>query len=76
VEELDPFLETEIKAMGYGAIHGKDLIPSIGELTPTIVRNSLSKIVTGREAHAPRTLFPTEDLPSVPDAPTGRCSMR
>ena len=29
VEELDPFLENEIKALGYKVFHGKDLIPNI-----------------------------------------------
>ena len=34
VEELDPFLETEIRAMGYKVWHGKDLIPNMYELSP------------------------------------------
>ncbi len=41
VEELDPFFETEIKAMGFKVWHGKDLIPTIGELTPAIIERSL-----------------------------------
>jgi indolepyruvate ferredoxin oxidoreductase alpha subunit len=40
VEELDPFLETHIKAMGIPC-HGKDVIPAEGELNPGIVRNSV-----------------------------------
>lgn len=40
VEELDPFLETEIKAMGISC-HGKDLIPICHELNPEIVRESI-----------------------------------
>ena len=48
VEELDPFFETEIRAMGFKVRHGKDLIPAIGELTPTIIEQSLSKAVTGK----------------------------
>ena len=40
VEELDPFLELHIKAMGIPC-HGKDLIPNQGELNSTIVRNSV-----------------------------------
>lgn len=40
VEELDPFLELHIKAMGI-ACHGKDLLPDQGELSPAIVRKSL-----------------------------------
>ncbi len=40
VEELDPFLELHIKAMGI-ACHGKDLIPNQGELNTAIVRKSV-----------------------------------
>jgi len=36
VEELDPFLETEIKAMGY-KVKGKEAIPILGELNPNKV---------------------------------------
>ena len=54
VEELDPFLETEIKAMGYKVQHGKDLIPTIGELSPNIVKQSLMKAVEGKRYQAPK----------------------
>ena len=40
VEELDPFLELHIRAMGI-ACHGKDLIPNQGELNTAIVRKSI-----------------------------------
>lgn len=40
IEELDPFLELHIKAMGIPC-HGKDLIPNQGELNTTIVRRSV-----------------------------------
>lgn len=40
VEELDPFLETHIKAMGISCI-GKDKIPAIGELNGAIVKQAL-----------------------------------
>jgi len=40
VEELDPFLETHIKAMGIDC-RGKDCIPNQGELNTSIVRNSI-----------------------------------
>jgi indolepyruvate ferredoxin oxidoreductase alpha subunit len=42
VEELDPFIETHVKAMGIPC-RGKDLIPPMGELNSHIVR----KAVTG-----------------------------
>ncbi len=40
VEELDPYLEEQILAMGIG-VAGKSIFPEIGELTPEIVRRSL-----------------------------------
>jgi indolepyruvate ferredoxin oxidoreductase alpha subunit len=42
VEEGDPILETEIRAMGI-KITGKDRLPRCGELTPKVVRDSISK---------------------------------
>ena len=38
--------------MGFKVRHGKDLIPAIGELTPTIIEQSLSKAVTGKRIQA------------------------
>ncbi len=43
VEELDPFIENEIRAMGIPVAHGKDVIPNCGELTPDIVAQALNK---------------------------------
>ncbi len=37
IEELDPFIEDEIKLLGI-PIRGKEIIPLIGELTPEIIR--------------------------------------
>ena len=45
VEELDPFIELHVKAMGIPC-RGKELIPPMGELNPRIVRAS----VTGEPA--------------------------
>lgn len=41
VEELDPFIENYVKAMGYN-VKGKDIIPLCGELTPDIVDKALN----------------------------------
>jgi indolepyruvate ferredoxin oxidoreductase alpha subunit len=43
VEENDPFIENQIKAMGIDNIHGKDIIPAILELNQYIVQSSISK---------------------------------
>ncbi len=40
IEELEPYIETEIKAMGIEVV-GKDLIPNIGELSPDIISKAL-----------------------------------
>jgi indolepyruvate ferredoxin oxidoreductase alpha subunit len=47
VEELDPFIELHVKAMGISC-RGKEVIPSMGELNPRILRTS----VTGGNAKA------------------------
>ncbi|NOQ45633.1 MAG: indolepyruvate ferredoxin oxidoreductase subunit alpha, partial [Desulfobulbaceae bacterium] len=46
VEELDPFLETHIKAMGIDC-HGKDVIPNQGELNSFIVRKAVAPETVG-----------------------------
>jgi indolepyruvate ferredoxin oxidoreductase alpha subunit len=76
VEELDPFLETEIRAMGFDVWHGKDLIPSIGELTPTIIERSLSRTVTGMECEPAPVRIETEELPKRPPNLCAGCSHR
>lgn len=42
VEELEPFLETEIAAMGY-KVEGKVFFPRAGELSPEIVHEGFAK---------------------------------
>jgi indolepyruvate ferredoxin oxidoreductase alpha subunit len=39
IEELDPFIEEEIRLMGI-PVEGKSIFPIIGELDPTVVRES------------------------------------
>lgn len=41
VEELDPYLETQIKAMGFD-VTGKEIMPDIGELTPSIIKEAIT----------------------------------
>ena len=76
VEELDPFLETEIRAMGLKVWHGKDLIPAIGELSPSIVEQSLKKAVEGKSYKAPKVRIKPEDLPRRPPNLCAGCSHR
>jgi indolepyruvate ferredoxin oxidoreductase alpha subunit len=58
VEELDPFIELHVKALGIKC-KGKELIPAVGELSPLIIRNA----VTGKKS---KKLFPPVDLPPRP----------
>lgn len=62
VEELDPFIELHVKAMGVPC-RGKDLIPSCGELGPDIVRQA----ITGEKR--PEIFAPAE----IPQRPPNLC---
>ena len=62
VEELDPFLENYILAMGIDITHGKDLMPNCGELTPDIVGSALA----GENVEAQSSPQYTEPLPPRP----------
>lgn len=64
VEELDPFIEDYVKAMGY-KVKGKELIPICGELTPEIV----DKALNGKAAE--RAL--PEYAGALPGRPPGLC---
>jgi len=68
VEELDPFLETHIKAMGISC-RGKDLIPSQGELNSFIVRKSIDPASIGE-------LFEPLELPMRPPNMCAGCPHR
>jgi indolepyruvate ferredoxin oxidoreductase alpha subunit len=59
IEEVDPFLETLIKALGIKVI-GKDKLPLVEELNTRIVRNALTE--------QPTTFSPATDLPPRPPA--------
>lgn len=68
VEELDPFLETHIKAMGIDC-HGKDLITNQGELNTAIVRQSI-------DPSAAKELFAPVELPNRPPNMCAGCPHR
>lgn len=76
IEELDPFLETEIKAMGIKVWHGKDLVPTIGELSPSIIEESLSGVIKGKRYKRPSTRVKVEELPRRPPNLCAGCSHR
>lgn len=49
VEELDPIIETQVRAWGISC-HGKDIFPTIGEFTPEILRTSLGLTDVAQDA--------------------------
>lgn len=62
VEELDPFLEEQIKAMGI-AVHGKDVFPACGELLPEDIERHCRRagLLPGNAEEIPAAA--PEDLP-------------
>ncbi|MBI5110009.1 MAG: indolepyruvate ferredoxin oxidoreductase subunit alpha [Rhodocyclales bacterium] len=62
VEETEKILETELKAAGV-ACHGKDILPSVGELSPQVLTPAIDRLL-GKPvppplpAAAPPKLFP------------------
>ena len=63
VEESEPLAETELKAAGL-AVHGKDLLPSQGEMTVPLIERAVARLlgraVPGDAAAAPtaKRVFP------------------
>lgn len=62
VEELDPFLETEIKAAGIPVI-GKEVFPRTGEFNPDVIRKSIDR------NYRPQTV----SFPGIPERPPTLC---
>ncbi len=63
VEELDPFWETEVRAMGIEC-HGKDVFPEIGELSPQAIREGVSRALGGA---APNQKILSEPVTLAPE---------
>ena len=62
VEETEKILETEIRAAGI-ACHGKDILPSLGELSPQVLTPAIDRLLgkpvpPPAPAAAPTKLFP------------------
>jgi indolepyruvate ferredoxin oxidoreductase alpha subunit len=65
VEELDPFLEHHIKAMGI-EVMGKDIIPRIGELNVDIVREAAEVGRLKTQGSREQKPEPASDIPQRP----------
>ncbi|PKL36249.1 MAG: indolepyruvate ferredoxin oxidoreductase subunit alpha [Spirochaetae bacterium HGW-Spirochaetae-1] len=66
VEELDPYIEDCVKALGITVKGGKNIIPILGELTPEIVDNALNK-------KQPPKAMPEYDQAKIPGRPPSLC---
>jgi indolepyruvate ferredoxin oxidoreductase alpha subunit len=66
VEELDPFLEEQIKAMGIKVI-GKEIFPYTNEFDPGIIENAISKKV--KAATVPAQAIPSRPPNLCPGCP-------
>ena len=73
IEENDPFLETEVRALGISCI-GKDRLPICGELNPDIIHEALKELVNRpMPATTPKA---TVDIPVRPPVPCPGCPHR
>ncbi|MDP2169379.1 MAG: thiamine pyrophosphate-dependent enzyme [Rhodocyclaceae bacterium] len=52
VEEVEPVVETEIRAAGI-AVHGKDILPKIGELAPEVLTPAINRLLNNEPAPPP-----------------------
>lgn len=49
VEEVEPVVENEIRAAGI-AVHGKDILPKIGELAPEVLTPAINRLLNNEPA--------------------------
>jgi len=74
IEELDDFLEEHIKALGIACDAG-NVIPRVGELSPTVLRAARAKF-EGRPAPVPQPRAETQGLPARPPVLCPGCPHR
>jgi len=70
VEEVEPILETELKAAGF-AVHGKDFLPRTGELAPEVVKPAVERLLRKEAAPAPES---AQALPPLFPRPPTLCA--
>ncbi len=69
VEELDPFIEEQVRAMGIQVV-GKEILPVCGELTPGRIRNAFASIGV---VEADCTMPLPEYAETLPPRPPNMC---
>jgi indolepyruvate ferredoxin oxidoreductase alpha subunit len=70
VEELDPFIEEQVRALGLPVV-GKKVIPSDGELNQDLIRASLEPLLCTRPAGRRKAQIPPPPKLSAPAPVTG-----
>ncbi|MCL2524843.1 MAG: thiamine pyrophosphate-dependent enzyme [Betaproteobacteria bacterium] len=65
VEEVEPLVETELKAQGLPVL-GKEILPLQGELSPNVLKPAIARLL-GEPEPAPATIAP---MPVFPRPPT------
>ena len=65
VEETEPLVENALKAAGMQGIHGKDILPRLGELTPNVLIPAIRGLL-GEPAPDPTTYPHVEPFPRPP----------
>ncbi|MCL6451460.1 MAG: indolepyruvate ferredoxin oxidoreductase subunit alpha [Acetobacteraceae bacterium] len=70
VEELDPFWETEVRALGLDA-SGKAFFPAVGELSPELVACGAETALGERSAARPAAPAPAAELAVAASGPAG-----
>jgi indolepyruvate ferredoxin oxidoreductase alpha subunit len=66
IEEVDPFIETQVRALGL-KVTGKDKLPRTDELSPRVLRTSLSSFLIPPSS-VPSPPSPVQGLPNRPPA--------
>ena len=64
VEETEPLIETELDAHGV-QVHGKDILPAIGELAPDTLKPAIARLL-GETLPAPARVEPQQVFPRPP----------
>ena len=64
VEEVEPILETEIKAAGIKVL-GKEILPRVGELSPNVLRPAIAELLGETAQAAPESAKSVHLLPPV-----------
>ena len=63
VEEVEPLVETEVRTQGL-TVHGKDILPRSGELTPHVLKPGVARLIG--EPYSPPAVQPQPVFPRPP----------